>query len=269
MTKKPLLTEWITTTWKCVADAPNDKRNRPRLKPEEYPTAKRLSDEEHLYVGKHNDPLIEKDKITEGLESYFPIPPIWVGDKPSLEQELNFDADYYHEVQFERKLSCGIYVAALRDGTMAFDFTDSRIAPRITVPGYRKPNENGPYRIPEPTNRAIAKARHFRLIRAKVMNCHLALLDVAAKSGAFLPVLSSEVIIGDTVISEQRYAELYHHPRSLAQNVFNNTYMIDRKVPFPRKHVDLEAIERSFEQLDELVNAHDLGRILINGRQIG
>ena len=139
---------------------------------DEVPWCFRLKEDEHLFRRKPEDPFIQVDLVSPPIEGYFRLPPVWIGDEPQADQVARLNPSVHHEKVYQKSLSCEITVTVQRDGLFLFDFSAWAQGPMVVIPGYRKPNQNGPYHPTREHQLAEEKAEEFAFLRARVMNVH-------------------------------------------------------------------------------------------------
>lgn len=229
----------------------------------------RRMEDEHLFRKQTNDPSIEPDRVSPPVEGYFRLPAIWIGEVPSKDSVIMLNPKVHHEVVLRKKLVCGIDVQVYRDGRFMFDFSNWPVAPIITIPGYRKPNSNTPYQIPiEHTNKEN-EAEDYAIIRAQAMNVHQVCLTtseyIVKRRSAMMayPVTAWNTQKAISFDVPPTYSSNVEDIHSLAQNVINNSYRISRKKPLPRRVIEIEVVEHSFNLFDNILAAQDSGLIQI------
>ncbi|MDE0159049.1 MAG: hypothetical protein OXI02_06710 [Candidatus Dadabacteria bacterium] len=231
------------------------------------PQAYRSTDDESLFKKPTDDPSIKPDRVSPGVEGYFRIPAVWVGEEPDPDSVSILNPDIHHAVVFKTILNCGIEVRVQRDGTFLFDFSYWPLAPLVIIPGYRIPDPGNPHRIPLETSNAEDEAENYAVFRAQVMNVHQVCLTTSEKtvkrrSAAMgLPVTSwntLKALTFDTVFS---YRDDIEDIRALGRNVLNNKDRVQRIQPFPRRILEKEVIEHSFKLLDQILSLEDANLI--------
>lgn len=207
----------------------------------------------------------QPDQTSPTINGYFRIPAIWVGEAPPLDQVRLLNSDIHHQTVIRRDLRCGIKARVQRDGLFAFDFSGWHLAPSVVIPGFDVPVQTGSVGIKVPRTHLEAenKAAESIVFRAKVLNVHQACLTTAERTifgrGAKMgfPVHSREMhheISLDAPLSYSHNTEL---PRSMSENVLNNAYNINWAMPPSRRVIEIAVIERSLDQLDEILVRHD------------
>lgn len=230
---------------------------------EKIPQAYRSTEDEPLFKKPTDDPLIKPDRVSPAVEGYFRIPAVWIGEEPDPESVSILNPETHHAVVLETILNCGIEVRVQRDGTFLFDFSSWPLAPLVTIPGYRTPNREGPYRIPSETSKAEDEAENYAVLRAQVMNVHQACLTTSEKavkkrSAAMgLPVTSWNTLKALTFDTALFYRDDIEDIRALARNALNNKDCVQRTQPFPRRILEKEVIEHSFKLLDQILSLED------------
>lgn len=224
---------------------------------EEAPQCVRLPEEEHLYRSASNNPLIQVDLVSPAVEGYFRVPAIWVGEKPVDALVAKLNPSVHHQVVLKKKLASGVEAWVLRSGIFLFDFAKYSLAPQVVIPGFRKPNESGPYRWPAATGEAEKLAEDYAILRAQIMNVHQACFTTAERQvkrrSAMMgfPVTSWSTHKAITLTTAPAYHDDVENPHALAMNVLNNKYGAEK--PRGRRIIEFEVIERSLELLDKIL----------------
>ncbi len=227
------------------------------------PQAYRSPEDEPLFKKPTDDPSIQPDRVSPAVEGYFRIPAVWIGEEPDPESVSILNPEIHHTVVFKMILNCGIEVRVQRDGTFLFDFSSWPLAPLVTIPGYRIPNPQNPYRMPLETSKAENEAENYAVLRAQVMNVHQACLTTSEKavkkrSAAMgLPVTSWNTLKALTFDTALSYRDDIEDIRALARNALNNKDQVQRIRPFPRRVLEKEVIEHSFKLLDQILSLED------------
>jgi hypothetical protein len=145
------------------------------------------------------------------------------------------------------------------DRTFLFDFTESPIAPMVTVPGFRHP-PTPPYSIPTATAKEGERVQIHAVLRAQIMNAHQACLatseHVVKNRSAMMgfPVTASNTLIGLTFNdASQNYHDDTENMHALSRNVLNNKFNISERRPFSRRLVEIEIVEHSLNLLDNII----------------
>lgn len=227
------------------------------MKPFEQPPAGvRKPEDQHLYAGQANSPLIQVDLVSPSIEGYFRIPAVWIGERPPLEAVMKLNPSVHHAIAYRRVLNCGIEVRVQRDGLFLFDFQSWPLAPQIVIPGYTKPNPNGPYTVPAMHSKAKDKAEEYAVRRAQLMNAHQACLTTAEnlvmRRGAAMgfPVTAWNTHKAISFAAKPSYHDDIEDIHAMAHNVLNNKDGVDRARPLHRRVLELPVIEESFRLLD-------------------
>ncbi len=226
---------------------------------EKAPIGYRDPQHESLYKNFVQDSRIEMDRVSPGIEGYFRIPAIWVGERPEAEKVLKLNPAVHHGIVYRKKLECGIETRVQRDGLFLFDFSTWSIAPQITIPGYTKANGNGPNRVPRFHTVAEEQAENYAVLRAQVMNAHQACLTTAERkvkqrSAAMgFPVTAWSTEKAITFRTPASYHDDTEDMHALARNVLNNSFGVLRRNPFDRRLIELEVIDYSMTLLDQIL----------------
>lgn len=234
---------------------------------EDTPKCIRLPADEHLFKSRTEDTLIQPDMVAPTVEGYFRIPAIWVGEAPRPETVRVLTPRIHHERVFETNMTCGIKVQVQRDGMFLFDFTEWKPAPMVIIPGYRKPNENGPYQPTAEHQKAEELAEQYAVLRAQVMNVHQACLtsserfvrNRSAMMGFPVTAWNTHKAIHASV--EPTYYDDTEDMHQLSHNVLNKKYADLSGVNLGRRIIEIDVIEHSFGLLDEILSS-DEGRLL-------
>ena len=230
---------------------------------DKIPQAYRSQEDEPLFKKPTDDLAIKPDRVSPAVEGYFRIPAVWVCKEPDPKSVSILNPEIHHTVVFKKVLNCGIEVCAQRDGTFLFDFSSWPLAPLVVIPGYRIPNPESPYRMPSETSSAEEKAENYAVLRAQVMNVHQACLTTSEKtvkkrSAAMgFPVTSWNTLKALTFDTAHFYRDDIEDIRALARNALNNKDQVYRTKPFPRRILEKEVIEHSFELLDQILSLED------------
>ena len=230
---------------------------------DEIPRGVRLPEDEHLFRLKQTDPFIEIDKVTPAVEGYFRIPAIWVEAAPEPELVRSLNPPVHHAIVLKKKLRCGIEAWVQRDGMFLFDFKEFAVAPQVTIPGFRKPNPNGPYRSPEATLIAEQKAERYAVLRAQIMNVHQACLatseQVVRRRSAMMgfPVTSWNTHKALTLNTPPAYQDDIENLHAFGHNVLNNKDRVPRAGPLPRRVIELDVIDHSLSLLDSVLEKNE------------
>jgi hypothetical protein len=208
-----------------------------------------------------DDVVVFPDHTSPTISGYFRIPPIWIGSsKPPDAQVVRLNPQVHHATVFRSELRCGIRVRAQRNGFFIFDFEKWPHAPAVTVPGY---SANNNQLVPKAHLDAERKAAAFIVRRSKLMNVHQACFTTAeflvAGRGAMMDFsVHSREIHGEMDFeAPQRYLESSEQPRSMAEAVLDNAYLIAFERPHGRRVIELPVIERSFQLLDDILMKND------------
>ncbi len=161
-------------------------------------------------------------------------------------------------------LKCGIKAKVRRDGTFLFDFSSWALAPSVVIPGYRRPNTDGPYYAPIESGEAEEEAEVYAIVRAQVMNVHQACLTTAesqvkhrtAATGFPLTAWNTHKAITFEAVTP--YYDDVEDIHALAQNVINGKYGAENRQALPRRVLELEVVERSLRLLDQILLKEDL-----------
>lgn len=230
---------------------------------DDVPVATRRPEDLALFKRPSSDPTIVPDRVSPAVESYFRVPPVWVGSAPDLKGAVGVVPQIHHEVVVTRKLGCGVLACARRDGTFVFDFTDCPLAPVVVIPGYRHPG-SGAYRTPTEYAEAEARAEGISILRAQVMNVHQLCLATAERqvmgrtSGMGFPVTAWSAEKSLHIGLERSYVDDTEDMHALARNVLNNSYGVRRERPLTRAVVEVPVVEGSFLLLDQILSAADV-----------
>ena len=234
---------------------------------DEVPRGFRSAEDESLFKKPTDDPAICSDRVSPAVEGYFRIPAVWVGEAPDPVLVVNLNPRIHHAVVLNTRLSCGIDVRVLRDGTFLFDFSSWPIAPQIMIPGYRVPNPGQSHRIPFDTTRAENTAEEHAVLRAQTMNVHQACLATSEKvvkrrsAEIGSPLTSWNTFKGISLETAIPYVDDTEDVRALSRNVLNNKDQVYREQPHPRRILELDVIEHSLATLDQILSAHDTALI--------
>jgi hypothetical protein len=242
---------------------------------EEAPRGVRVPAEEAIYRSRTNDPLIQLDMVAPAVEGYFRIPSIWVGEEPTPETVKRLNPAVHHHIVLKQTLNAGIEVWVQRDGLFLFDFTNYDLAPQVVIPGFRKPNPNGPYRYPVVTETAQRKAEDYAILRAQIMNVHQACLTTAEQivmrrgAGMGFPIGASSTHKAISLKAPPYYHDDVEDIRALARNVLNSKDDVARDQPLGRRTIELPVIECSLALLDQILMQKDTGIIqMVEGAYI-
>jgi len=234
---------------------------------EKVKRAYRKKEEEHLFRQPINDRSIEPDRVSPPVEGYFRLPAIWVGEEPNKESVIVLNPKIHHEVVLRKKLDCGINIQVHRDGRFMFDFSNWPIAPIVTIPGYRKPDP--PFKITVEHANQANKAEDYAIIRAQAMNVHQLCLTtseyIVKKRSSMMPypVTAWNTYKAISFDIPPTYSTNVEDLHSLAQNVINNSYKVSIKNPRPRRVIETEVVEYSFDLFDNILGKQNLGLIQI------
>lgn len=227
----------------------------------------RSAEDEPLFKKLANDPAIVPDTITPGVEGYFRIPAVWIGEIPDPTSVHVLNPQIHHALVLAKHLRCGIQVRVQRDGTFLFDFSSWSHAPQIEIPGYRIPNPKDSYKQPKETSSAESKSEEHAVLRAQVMNVHQSCVATSEKvvkrrsAQMGFPVAAYNTLKGLTFTQSVHYREDIEDVLALARNVINNKDRVPRQEPFPRRVLEIEVIEHSLELLDQILTRQDTALI--------
>ncbi|MCF8505200.1 MAG: hypothetical protein K9G59_09825 [Caulobacter sp.] len=208
-------------------------------------------------------PGITPDRVSPAIEGYFHLPPIWVGTKPDEQSVAVLNPAIHHQIVFERDLSFGVRVKAQRDGMFLFDFSKWPLAPITLIPGFVVDDPSAPYMATKEHQDAENLAEDRAAFRAQLMNVHqgcLATAQFRIKRGSMplgLPVKAHGAHKGLTFDVRPGYYEQSDDVRSVAKNVANNSYNINRDKPQNRRIVDIPVVARSFDILEKILSFND------------
>lgn len=218
---------------------------------------RRKEDEQEFKI-RSKDPAIEPDRVTHPIQGYFRIPAVWIGDMPPVDKVKALNKAIHHEKVFNAELKCGIKVCVQKDGLFLFDFRNWPRAPMVIFPGYRRPDKV-PYAPPKEVGPIADQIQEYTVIRSQVLNVHQVCLTTAetAVRGRF-------AVMGFPITTWNTHTTLsFNHPpsyhddseciRSMAHNLLNNSYGIDRKNAGHRREVELDVIAYSFKLLDRIL----------------
>ena len=227
----------------------------------------RSAEDEPLFQQPISDPSVQPDRVSPSVEGYFRIPAIWVSDTPDPPPSTTLDPRDHHATMVDKCLSCGIKVRVQENGTFLFDFESWSLAPQLSIPGFRIPDPNLPYRPPMKTIAAETKAENYAALRAQVMNVHQACLatserTVRRRSAEIgLPVTSWNTLKGISFDTAIAYRDDTEDVRALARNSLSNKFGIRREQSSARRIIEVGTIDHSLELLDSILGHED--RILI------
>lgn len=207
----------------------------------------------------------QPDRTSPTVNGYFRIPAIWVGERPPPEQVRLLNSNIHHQTIIRRDLRCGLKARVQRDGLFAFDFSGWHLAPSVVIPGYDVPVEQGSMgiQVPKAHYQAEQKAAESIVFRAKVLNVHQACFTTAERTifgrGAMMgfPVHSREMHHEISLDAPLSYSHNIELPRSMSESVLNNAYNINWPSAPGRRVIEIEVIERSLDQLDEILTRDD------------
>lgn len=207
----------------------------------------------------------EPDRTSPTVNGYFRIPAIWVGESPPSEQVRLLNPNVHHQTIIRRNLRCGIRARVQRDGLFVFDFSGWHLAPSVVIPGYDVPVQTGSMgmQVPKEHYAAELRAAESIVFRAKVLNVHQACFTTAERTifgrGAMMgfPVHSREMHHAINLDAPLSYGHNIELPRSMSENVLNNAYNINWSKAPSRRVIEIEVIERSLDQLDEILMRND------------
>lgn len=223
---------------------------------EKPPAGIHKAEHKHLYASRIRDPLIQLDMVSPSIEGYFRIPAVWIGEAPAPETVRKLNPAVHHAIMYQHKLDCGIEVRVQRDGLFLFDFRNWALAPQIIIPGYTRPNPNGPYSVPQVHTKAEEKAEEFAIVRAQLMNAHQACLataeSVVMRRGAAMgfPVTAWNTHKAISFETKPSYHDDTEDIHALARNVLNNKDGVEREYALQRRALELPVVEESFRLLD-------------------
>lgn len=226
---------------------------------DECPSGYRDPNHEMLYKQCVRDPRIQMDMVSPSVEGYFRIPAVWIGQKPDPDSVLKLNPSVHHEVIFSKILTCAIEVRVQRDGLFLFNFSKWSVAPQVIIPGYTKPNGNGPNQVPRFHTVAEEKAEDYAVLRAQAMNAHQACLTAAEshvkQRGAAMghPVTAWSTEKAITFRTLQSYYDDTEDTHALARNVLNNSLGVERKKPLGRRLIEIEVVDHSMTLLDQIL----------------
>lgn len=236
---------------------------------EEAPRGVRRPEEEELYRGPNTDPLVQTDMVSPAVEGYFRLPAIWVGEMPASGLVIGLNPQVHHQVVMKQTLKAGIEVWVQRDGMFLFDFSRYSLAPQVIIPGFRKPNANGPYRRPVATEEAERQAEEHAILRAQIMNVHQACLTTAERivmrRSAMMgfPITSWSSHKALTLTTSPSYYDDTENLHALGQNTLNNKDHVKRDAPLGRRTIELPVIAYSLTLLDDILLRNDAGVIQV------
>ena len=228
----------------------------------------RLPGEDHIYQVSTDDPTIRQDGVTPGVEGYFRIPVIWVGERPDAAASATFATNVHHAVVVEEDLRAGIKARVLRDGTFLFDFSSWNLAPQIFIPGYRI-EPGTPHRPPHETESAVQDSEKYAVIRAQVMNVHQSCLATAewlhrrGSNGVGVPVATGDALKGWTFDECLGYRNIETNPRHLVRQAANGRDGVYSKSSYHRHLIDIEVAKYSLNLLDQILLSKSKKTVII------
>ena len=205
----------------------------------------RAPEDEPLFKQPTEDRAIHPDRKTAGVEGYFRIPAIWVGEEPDSNAQLSLDKTILQAVVFTTTLSSGIEVRVQRNGTFLFDFSSWPLAPQIQIPGFRIADPNAPYRYPEETSNAEERAEEIAIMRAAVMNIHqVCMLSIWWNAKHFSTQIGNPVTASAAL---KRLSFSYQQPHEMDVEHITKDRMV----------WEIEIIARSLVLLDQILSRED------------
>lgn len=226
---------------------------------DEVPFGFRLPEDHSLFEQPSDDPALTPDRVSPAIEGYFRIPAVWIGDAPQDDAVRCVNPAVHHQIVLTMTLKCGIEARVQRDGTFWFDFATWAPAPQIVIPGYRRPDPEGPWRIPRFHQEADDQAEEYAVVRARVMNAHQACLTsseaVVRGRGAMMgfPVTVWSTEKGISWRALRTYQDDTENVQALARNFLNNSCGIRRDRPLARRSIELEVVKHSLQVLDGIL----------------
>lgn len=184
------------------------------------------------------------------------MPAIWVGDEPDSASVALLNPAIHHATAYQCEVCPGIKARVQRDGLFWFDFGVWPRAPMLHIPAHTVEAGGS---IPQAVHEAECKAERLAVVRAQVMNAHQACLTTAEwlverrSAGMGIPVNSWNTSKAWSDTRAPGYAEDVENPHSLARIVLNNSYLVPRAEPLPRRSVETPVIAKSFELLGALL----------------
>ena len=128
--------------------------------------------------------------------AYFHIPPVWIGEAPTLPELQQRQMTSFGDV-CSRRLQAGVSVSALKDGFFVFDFTNWAPGAPVLVPSYT--TEEGGVR-PVRVTRAEEQAKAHLYKCISVMNAHLACLSSSLSTVQGLAIPLRQVVTPATYL---------------------------------------------------------------------
>lgn len=235
---------------------------KPRLPRGEGVASGRASE---LFTQPQEDVAIVPDQTSALVESYFRMPAIWVESSPEMRPDY-IVPKLHHATMFERSLDCGIRVRVQRDGLFMFDFSASKIAAPVHLPGFVRPSDD-PVRVPPERAAAEYEAEINSVLRTQILNVHQACLITAEAErgltidfGRMLDYRSTYK--GVDLKETPAYEESSKMPLKISRNVLNGYYG-DWRLDNNRPIIPAQVVERSFALLDECLKSAPTRNIAI------
>lgn len=226
------------------------------------PKAYRDEQNPDIYRDPANLGKLEPDRVPPVVQGYFRIPAVWIGEEPETGSK-SFNHSSFSAVVVHKKLACGIFAFALRDGTFMFDFTNSKFAPVTVVPGFSYPDAPKPWTIPPENSEQYWLAEKRAILRSRLLNVHQLFLSDAERSvdktsaAIGYPISPWNMIEGISRHVIHRNREISDRMRELSGRVLNMHYEVERPEMFNRRVLSKACVERSFELVDELALRDD------------
>ncbi len=199
---------------------------------------------------------VTPDRVSPTVESYFRVPPVWIGGKPDASIANSQLPAWGHQTVLEHSMLCGIKARVQRDGLFVFDFTDFAPATFVVIPGYVKPKL--PYTIPKEHTDAQNKAEEIAVYRAQIMNAHQAFFSTAesiitrSSSDLGFPVNAWNTFKSIDFYGVPAYNNDTHNERAVARDVLNNIYGIEDDYLRERNSIGINVAKLSFDLLDQI-----------------
>ncbi|TXN41422.1 hypothetical protein FV232_24730 [Methylobacterium sp. WL30] len=214
-------------------------------------------------------PNIVPDRASPTVASYFRVPPVWIGEQPTLPVNQVLPITWGHETILRLTMACGIKIRVQRDGLFAFDFTDFLPATYTIIPGYIHPE--APHRVPKEHTAAEQQAENIAIFRAQIMNAHQACLTTAEalvrqRSAAMgFPVNAWNTFKSISLDAVPPYYDDTEDERAVARNVYNNSYEIRREHDMSRRLLELDVVAKSFDLLDQVIASSPTAVAMVEG----
>lgn len=228
----------------------------------------RSPEDEPLFKQATDDLSIHPDTVTAGVEGYFRVPAIWIGEQPKDTVVSGLNPETHEAEVIARQLQAGIEVRVLRDGTFLFDFASWNPAPQIVIPGYRVSAVGLPHRPPAETEDASSRSERYAVLRAQAMNVHQSCLATSewllrgTSHGVGLPLTAADTLKGLNFLDCIHYVGDAYDVRSIYRNTWNRPAPAESDSALHRRTLDIEIVEHSLETFDEILAVDDTTNLI-------